>query len=101
PSSHSLAGRSPTPPPLSFSLLHSISLFNHSTMAKVLLAKMGAGKAQYGLAPETTVAIQTTEKTIEAAQKLIKAYTGLKKDFGTSLSSDFERATNTAGVYGK
>ncbi|GMR43332.1 hypothetical protein PMAYCL1PPCAC_13527, partial [Pristionchus mayeri] len=72
-----------------------------STMANVLAAKMGAGKSQYGLAVETSTLIQTTEKTIDAAEKLLKSCTELKKDFGDSVATHFEKAANTAAAYGK
>lgn len=66
-------------------------------MAKVLAAKMGAGKVYcsclrvsidhlcapfqsvYGLAVETSTVLQQTDKTIEGMEKLLKACTDMKK----------------------
>ncbi|GMS80855.1 hypothetical protein PENTCL1PPCAC_3030, partial [Pristionchus entomophagus] len=70
-------------------------------MAKVLAAKMGAGKSQYGLAVDTTASIDSATKTCDLFEKLLKATTELRKDMGLTLADQFDKAAITAGTYGK
>ncbi|GMT34550.1 hypothetical protein PFISCL1PPCAC_25847, partial [Pristionchus fissidentatus] len=82
---------------LPFSLLFSLN----SIMASVMAAKMGAGKSVYGLAVETSTVLETTNKSIDCLEKLLKACTELKKEMGLTLADHFEKAATTAGAYGK